>query len=1014
MIHSAFTTWRIHASRLCRRSLACAAVSLTLIDPTYGAAPSETLGSYQRTAFTRSDGAPADIRSLAQTTDGFLWLAGTKGLTRFDGVQFTAFKPLQGENFTEAQLDGVFPAEGYGLWIANGAAGPTLLRDGHLTQFGEAQGYVGNSARFLSDPHGTVWSISDKAILFFKHGIWHVFQDDSRSDVRFQAGAFDESGNLWLAAAKRGLFVARRGFAPPVNVLNSVGDARRVTIGRSGRIYVTTADEGVHIFCSDNISLVEVAIPIPFFAASALEDRSGSLWFTSQSGNLYYTSPAALALAEKQHSVPQSEVVPNVDGFPWQILQDRVGNVWVGRNSGVDRFTPAAFTQVRLPEKAHELSASIDKSGGIWLGSENLNVMHLGANDFSWKKTKMSKFTLATYVDPSNDSVWAANPTGVWQLFPGEPHLVAPSPAPFVPYAIIRDRKKAIFVSWPNKGGGLMTWNGKYWLDLLKHPTFVKVMAVDKENNLWLGTTQKNSLIEFADGTEHVWTVRQGLDVGAVRSILSVDSLLWLGGDNGIQYFDGTRFVSIHGTNDDAFQNVTGLVQDGSGNLWVQNLDAILRIPAGELKKAMSAPDTRVTYRQFNTPDGVPGSIDADRMLPSLRIAADGRIWTHSSTGLAWLNPTAIPKPEPLPSIVVEMLKSGATVYPLAGSVTQTLSQDTFRIAYTVPALTHPDLVHFSYRLQGFSEWQDVGNRREAVFTKVPPGKYSFEVLASGEDGVASVRSKSLSLNRPPAWYQTWWFHLLAVLPLALMLWLAHTLRVSVINRRVKIRVEERERIARDLHDTLLQGLQGLQLRLQTWAADTKLEPLRRSEMSALEFTTRNMLVDGRDRIISLRRTGASQADLAPFLIAVGEEYASLYKPKFALIEHGESKPLLPDTASEVLDIVREGMRNAFVHADARSVDVTIDWRPAVLIVRVRDDGFGIDEMILRDGGLAGHWGVPGMRERAAKIGARMEIRRLDEGGTDLLLEVPARRAYARVPSRLWYSFRGSWGASFK
>jgi signal transduction histidine kinase len=539
---------------------------------------------------------------------------------------------------------------------------------------------------------------------------------------------------------------------------------------------------------------------------------------------------------------------------------------------------------------------------------------------------------------------------------------------------------------------------------VLKKPATVKVMAVGRQNHLWLGGLGRNRLVELSGGVEREWSGADHLRVGVVRSILPDGDMLWVGGDDGIQFFDGKQFRSLLAKDPEAFQTVTGLVRDRAGNLWVQTLDGVMRIPASDVAMALAHPDQQVSYRLFDTADGVPGAPDADRMLPSLRRSSDGRIWTNTITGLAWIDPAHLPASTRLPAVVMETVSSDKTTYRVGNeSIRLSPEQSAFRIAYTTPALTHPERVQFSYRLQGFSDWQDVDTRREAVFTNVPAGHYVFQVRAVRAGDAASAVTASLTLTRAPAYYETWWFRALGLLLLAILLWIAYVLRLQALRRQMHIRVDERERIARDLHDTLLQGVQGLQLRLQTWAASPKLEPAHRQEMADVAIRARDMLIDGRDRIIALRRVDASP-DLAGDLRAIALDYTTLYRAGFVLTEEGAPRPLVPEVAQEILDIAREGLRNAFVHANASAVELCMQWRRDGLHVLVRDDGDGIDEAVLRDGGRAGHWGLQGMRERAERIGAKLVLRRGDEGGTELSLVVPARAAYASA--RLWRRLR--------
>ncbi len=1006
-----FATWRLRCF-WCARTC----VSLTLFlsaAPGFASTPSETLGHYQQTVFDQSQGAPGGIGYLAQTSDGFLWLNGDKGLMRFDGVHFLPFKPLPGERLAGDEIGALFPAQGGGLWMAYENGAPILLKNGHLVYFGKGQGYVGNLGTFFADHQGTVWAITHTAIMYFKQGAWHVVHRAPSAADSFYGGAFDARDNLWVTEKHHGLLVKRAGSTDFTELLDWGDDGALVTVGPSGRIYLQTQEHGCQIYRDQGTTLVEVTAPIPGWMISVLETGSGGLWLTTLKGSAYYSSPAALALAEKGHATPKLVSVPGTGEFPWPLLEDRDGNVWLGRSVALDRFSPAAFNTLALPLNAHEISPSVDRSGGIWLGSENFPVAHLAAGESSWEGTQVSSFTLATYTDPFDDTVWGANPMGVWQLSPGMPRLVAPFAKAMkagAVFSVLRDHRGTLFISTYDWHTGIFEWDGKSWSNALGRPEIIKMMAVDSRNHLWLSSRKSNHLTELSNGVEQSWDERQNLHVGMVRSIFAADNQLWVGGDDGVQFFDGKRFTSLLALDPGAFQTVTGLVMDRFGSLWLQNLDGVLRIPAAEIRKALAQPNYHVSYQSFGSSDGTPGAPDVNRTLPSLRLGSDGRIWAHSTAGLAWIDPAQWLKSVALPPLVVESVFSSKDTFSAsAGAITLAHRQDSFRISYTIPALTHSERVRFSYRLAGFSDWTYAGTRREAVFTNVPPGHFRFEVRAFSGYGVASVTSAPLTLIRLPAWYQTWWLRTLVLLLLLLLLWLAFALRMRGLHRRRQIRVDERERIARDLHDTLLQDVQGIQLRLQTWAADKSIEPRRRDEMSAVAINARDMLIDGRDRIIALRAADAKQGDLGTELRAIGEDYASLYAPQFVHMVQGDPRLLVPDVAAEVLDIVREALRNAFVHSTACRVGLTIEWQRVALVLRVCDDGCGIDETVMREGGRPGHWGLRGMRERAAKIGAKLVLTARPDGGTEMLLAVPAGLVYAGAHSRLWHRIRNGW-----
>lgn len=958
----------------------------------------ETLGSFQHTAFQKQEGAPGDISHLAQTSDGFLWIAGTKGLTRFDGVTFAPFKPLPGERFLQSQFNWIFPAQGGGLWIANDNAGPTLLRDGHLTHFGEQQGYVGRAGYFFTDPHGEVWSVSSDAIMVFANGAWHAIERAQQPDRMYITGAFDAAGNLWVTASHQRLRVRAAGSDAFVDVPESVEAARRVFIGPSGRLYVTTS-QGVHVYRAQGTRLSEVMLPIPFFVIAGVETRGGGLWLTSLSDGVYYASPEALAKAERDHAAPAMQKVPRIDGFPWPLLEDNEGDVWLGRGGGLDRFRRTAFTEVPLPDNIHDVNAAIDAQGNAWIGSESYRVLRVPAGGGAWDVTDVPQYTMATFTDPSDGTVWGANVTGVWQLVPGVPHLAIPLPPPHPAtdtYCLVRDRQGRFFVSRARNGHGLLAWDGSSWRDVLDMPAEVTVMAVDARNHVWAGTQERNRLIEVSDGETHRWDEHAQLAVGTVKSLLVDGGRLWVGGDDGIQFFDGQRFVTLRANDADAFQTTTGMVKDGAGNLWVQTLDGVMRIPAADIQHAIEAPGTPVSYRLFDSADGVPGAPDPIYTLPTLRTYADGRIWAHTAQGLAWIDPASPPRSTAVPAIRIESVSADGADVPLTGErASLSAGQRSFRVAYTTPLLSHPERVNFFYRLAGFSDWQDAGHRREAVFTNVPPGDYRFEVRASGGGDVEGGATATLPLTRVPAYYETWWFRALALLPVALLLWMAYVARTRAIRRQWLIRVEEREAVARDLHDTLLQRFHGLILRLETWASDPAIPHGLRRDMAQLSDRTRDAVVEGRERILMLRR---KDDDLALYdnLLKEGRALEAAHGSAFSIDIQGDVVALRPMCRRELHDFALEAMRNAFRHAQGSHVAVSLNYRRDALWLVVTDDGRGFGAEDTQRARRDGHYGIVGLHERAARLNATLNIDSVPGDGTEIHLRIPSRTAYAR------------------
>jgi signal transduction histidine kinase len=372
-----------------------------------------------------------------------------------------------------------------------------------------------------------------------------------------------------------------------------------------------------------------------------------------------------------------------------------------------------------------------------------------------------------------------------------------------------------------------------------------------------------------------------------------------------------------------------------------------------------------------------------------------------TTNGLASIVSTRIHRNTLPPPVTIWSVTAGGRRYPGSSAALRLpVHTSNLQIEYTAGSLTIPERVHFRYKLEGSdNEWQDAGGRREAFYTNLAPGEYSFHVTASNNDGVWNPVGASLNFTISPAFYQTTWFRVLCGFVCLILMWRLYDFRVAQIRAKVRGRLElrlaERERIARDLHDTLLQGVEGLVLRFQAVANRiARREPVGELLRRALERADQ-VLEEGRDRVTSLREGAGDVSELAQALAAAGEQLALMYPVEFRSLVEGAARDLHPIAREELLFIGREALANAFRHAGASLIEVEVSYGDRTLNLRVRDDGRGIDAEVLRNG-RPGHWGLSGMRERARNIRADLEVWSRPGTGTEIDLSLQAELAYAR------------------
>jgi signal transduction histidine kinase len=495
-----------------------------------------------------------------------------------------------------------------------------------------------------------------------------------------------------------------------------------------------------------------------------------------------------------------------------------------------------------------------------------------------------------------------------------------------------------------------------------------------------------------------VYAAPQGLQVGNVLSILAQEGEVWIGGELGLARIEGARAVPMHSDAGAPFRGVSGIVRARNGDLWLNGVNGIVRIDADEIEALARDPRHPLHCETFNYLDGLPGTAVQLRPQPSAIETTDGLIWFSMTAGLVSIDPALLVRNSLPPPVTIWSVSSGSERYPnLGGPIRLPVNTTDLQVEYSAGSLTVPERVRFRYKLDGLDRhWQEAGARREAQYTNLGPGHYTFRVIAANNDGVWNEAGASVAFTIAPAFYQTWYFYGLCALAFIALLAMFYRMRVRQVAAQVRARLEarlsERERIARELHDTLLQGIQGLIWRFQ--AATDRIpqgEPARKLMEQSLDRADR-LLGESRDRVKDLRPTASESPDLSDALAAEGASLRSGLS--LAVSVQGLARDLHPIAREEILLIGREALGNAFLHANAQTIEVELTYGDAALQLRVRDDGRGIDAGVLDAGGRPGHFGLVGMRERANKLGANLDIWSKPGAGTEVDLRVPARVAY--------------------
>jgi signal transduction histidine kinase len=530
-----------------------------------------------------------------------------------------------------------------------------------------------------------------------------------------------------------------------------------------------------------------------------------------------------------------------------------------------------------------------------------------------------------------------------------------------------------------------------------------RTLAPDPQGGIWIGTL-KGALALFRRGALQTFPLNTKGDPFIHQIIANADDSVLAGSADGLVGLRNGKVQRLTTKNGLPCNFVTSFIQDRENRWWLYTDCGIIELPDSELQRWWANPDVIVQTRVYDELDG------ARAGRPNFNSAAyssNGRAWFAQGNLVQMVDPSrlsqkALPAVTYIRSLIVDRTEFAAT-----DNLKLSPHPRDVQIDYTSPEFLVSQKVKFRYRLDGYDrDWHEAGTRRQAFYTDLPPGKFSFRVIACNSDGIWNDSAAKLDFYVAPAYYQTNWFRALCACVFLALLWAAYQWRVRQLQHQfdmtLEARVGERTRIARDLHDTLLQSFHGLLFRFQ--AARNMLPNRPEEATQALDtalIRAEQALEEGRHSIQGLRPSLSAENDLDQMLITTGQELASSNhaedgSPCFEVIVEGERRGLPPMIKDEIGRIARELLRNAFRHARAHEIEVEIRYENDVFRLIVRDDGKGMDPKILKGGGRAGHWGLPGVQERARGIGARLEFLSEAGAGTEIRLTLPAASAYER------------------
>ncbi len=746
------------------------------------------------------DGAPEVVESLAQTTDGYLWLGTESGLFRFDGIRFEKFQPVLGDQFPATDISSLFAPPTGGLWIGyRFGAGFSFLKNGKLTNF-KLRTSSGTVNDFAQDSHGIVWAARSNALWRFDGSTWQENPGGWNPKLNPAQVGFDREGILWVLSDRRSLEFGRQLFylKPGGTTFQKAGNNLSVEgFTRDADHIVLTTHEKRAAGQGSGLELEgsPPAYPILRKNSDQFLDRAGGIWFLSSDNPVLY-HPAGEPLAEIVSKVSRANSqFYEFNPYRYSRIVDREGSIWIGSTRGVHRFSYSSLMQPQLPKPpGYRFTVAPDERGIVWINSGSgtgASTLYRVAGEKAEFQRDQGGVANFAYMAPDK-SFWFGGEGGLWHMVSGRLTRIDLPPALVhgdqYLQAIVQDRSGGMWVSFWNRGlyrlaDGVWTqFGGRSDLPMLR----VHVEFKDRLGRIWFGS--RNNVLAVLEG-ERVRTFGpgDGIQVGDITAIHGRGSEIWIGGEFGLQQFDHGRFHTINALDKESLSGISGIVETANGDLWLNGLGGIFHVRRTEIMEALKNSTYRVSGERFGRREGLPGLASPIRPLPTAIEGTDGRLWFTVSNGVVWLDPARASNKVPPPPVTIQSISADDRSYRADAPIRFPAGTSSVQIGYAAVSLSDPEAIRFRYKLQETDQdWHNAAASNSVSYRNLPPGSYHFVVATTDANGLWSNNTATVEFTVLPAFYQTNWFRALCAAVFLALLWVAYRFRVRQLRRDLR------------------------------------------------------------------------------------------------------------------------------------------------------------------------------------------------------------------------------------
>ena len=968
-----------------------AAISLLLLSFAVSSTVAEPQGAgfpgYTKRSWDARDGLPEQTAlAFAQTKDGSLWIGSTGGLLRFDGARFTAYNRQNAPLLLERTVSCLLASRDGSLWIGTAGGGLVRYREGAFQTYPASDGLTNSFIRAIyEDRRGTIWVGADQG-LFKVYGPSMIRVDGSNGipSIFVRAIAEDQHGHIWVGGTTllefdgasfaqehtpnseltgdliTSMLIARDGtfwvgtLTGLFNVTSSgvwsrtPGVSAQVSViqeGTNGLLWVGTIGQGLYLYRQRHLVHVSSTVLPSRTVQAILEDREKNIWLGTRTG--------ILSLSRTPVDIVS---LPGGADFEYEtIYRDSDGSILVATSTQLFRIRDGIAKPFRFAGMPNLRVRTLlrDRQGNLWIGTDGSGLLRVAGHQiqrFTYKNGLINDFVRAI-LQSRDGSIWVGTDGGITHIGPGTRQSFG------VPEGLAYFSITALFE--------------------------------DRDGDLWVGTSRglshiSNERIVHDAATqsmqnEQLWSIDQDPSGG-----------IWFGASSGLYGYKAGKV--IHLTTSDGLANnwIDQILQDSRGNIWLSGPNSVSRLTVTELEAFAKGEKSRMHLNLYLNPYDMESAALYSGMQPGGLVTPSGDVWFPSNKGAVHIAIDQIIPRSSSPVVIDQLVADGQQI-PLGQTVVLRPGNGRLEVSFVAIHLRSQEGLRYRYRMEGLESWSEASARRTADYTHLPPGKYRFRVQSFEVDNPDAVSEASILIVQEPHFYTTLWFVGCCAIALLGLVFLIYTLRLRQMRMRFHAVSEERARLAREMHDTVIQGCVGVSSLLEAaLGVETSEEPLRQQLLSYATEQVRATIETAREAVWALRHGPTLATDAGGLCKDLSQQFQSDSGIPVACSVAGNAFKLGESATYELMMTVKEALTNSIAHGNPKKINIDVRFTQQFLKVDVQDDGSGFDTNVVLS--QNGHYGILGMQERILLIGGSLSIESDPTKGTVVHITLPRKQ----------------------